>query len=179
MTSIDKEIINAIEQNVESGFRLLMSEYKEIVYWHIRRIVISHTDAQDATQETFIRVFRSLNQFSGNSSMKTWIYKIATNEALRILDKHKKEMLSLDATTPIANTIKADEYVNYNDLECVKLQKAISLLPTKQQITFNLRYYDEMEYDDIAKIIDTSSASAKANYHFAKEKIVHYMNSNN
>ncbi|MGL5683947.1 MAG: RNA polymerase sigma factor [Marinifilaceae bacterium] len=179
MSTTDKEIINAIKHNLEQGFRLLMSKYKEAIYWHIRRIVISHIDAQDATQEAFIRIFRALNQFNSNSSIKTWIYKIATNEALRILSKYKEPIVSLDCTTLVINNIKADEYVDYSDLEGIKLQKAISLLPTKQQITFNLRYYDEMEYDEIAKITDTSSASAKANYHFAKEKIVHYMNSNN
>ena len=179
MISNDKEIINAIEQNMESGYRLLMSKYKNVVYWHIRRIVVSHNDAQDATQGTIIRVFRSLNQCQGTSSLTTWIYKIATNEALRILSKNKEEMLSLDSTIPLANNIEADEYIDYNDLEGVKLQKAISLLPAKQQITFNLRYYDDMEYEEIGKIIDSSAASAKANYHLAKEKIVKYMNSNN
>ena len=111
--------------------------------------------------------------------MKTWIYKNATNGDPRILSKYKNNVSSLESASLLTNNMQADEYVNYNDLDGVRLQKAISLLPSKQRITFNLRYYDELAYDEIAKITDTSSASAKANYHLAKEKIVKYMNSNN
>ena len=107
----DIKIINTINQNPEKGFFLLMSEYKEKIYWHIRRIVVSHCDAQDVTQETFIRVFRSIKQFNGNSSLKTWIYKIATHEAIRLLDKNKKESLLLELPISQMENIIADEYV--------------------------------------------------------------------
>lgn len=165
-----------MKENSESGFRLLMAKYKEPVYWHIRRLVISHTDAQDVAQETFIRVFRSFSQFRGESSFTAWIYRIATNEALRLLNSHKEERCSLDGAD--ITTLMADDYVDYTDLEAVKLQKAILSLPAKQQVTFNLRYYDELEYDEIAEITDSTTTSAKANYHTAKDKIVKYMNSN-
>lgn len=172
----DNNIISAIKENPESGFRLLMAKYKEPVYWHIRRLVVSHFDAQDVVQETFVRVFRSFNQFRGESSFAAWIYRIATNEALRLLNCHKEERCSLDGAD-ISN-LTADNYVDYTDLEAVKLQKAILSLPTKQQVTFNLRYYDELGYEEIAVITDSTTASAKANYHTAKDKIVKYMNSN-
>ena len=158
----DNQIIPAIRENAERGFRLLMAEYKEPVYWHIRRLVVSHADAQDATQETFVRIFR-----------------IATNEALRLLGRNQgKTTLSLDETAPALLTIKADNYMDYSDVEAVKLQKAILALPAKQQLAFNLRYYDDLSYKEIAAITDSTEATVKANYHFAKEKIIKYMNSN-
>lgn len=164
------------EGDQENGFRLLMAKYKKPVYWHIRRLVVSHSDAQDAAQETFVRVFRSFGRFRSKSSFSAWIYRIATNEALRLLDRRKKERCPLDGAD--TSTLAADDPVDYTDLEAVRLQKAILSLPTKQQVTFNLRYYDELEYDEIAAITDSTATGAKANYHTAKDKIVQYMNSN-
>lgn len=173
----DAELINAIRRDSESGFRILMKEKWEAVYWHIRRLVTHHSDAQDATQETFIRVFRSINNFKGDSSLNVWIYRIATNEALRLIGKRHENIISLeDNESSEARTIADEEYVNYTDIEAVKLQNAILSLPTKQQLTFNLRYYDELEYEEIASIIGSTPSSVKASYHIAKEKIVKYMN---
>ncbi len=120
----DTDIVSALKENAKNGFRLLMAKYKEAVYWHIRRLVVLHDDAQDATQETFVRVFRSFLQFKGECSLGTWIYRIATNEALRILERRREEQLSLEAPEAGANTLMADDYVDYGDLEAVKLQKA-------------------------------------------------------
>ena len=173
----DKEIVSALRENVEQGFRLLMTSYEEAIYWHIRRLVVSHDDAQDATQETFVRVFRSIEKFKGDSSLSTWIYRIATNEALRLIGQRKANQTSIDNNKAEANAIEADKYVDYNDLEAVKLQKAIQALPTKQQLAFNLRYYDELSFKEIAEISDSTAANMKANYHIAKEKIIKYMNS--
>lgn len=173
----DVEIINAMRRDPENGFRILMKDKWESVYWHIRRLVIHHTDAQDATQETFIRIFRSFDKFKGDSSLKVWIYRIATNETLRLIGKRRKNMISIDDDEiPEIRLIADEEYVNYTDVEAVKLQNAILSLPTKQQLTFNMRYYDELEYDDIARIIGSTPSSVKANYHIAKEKIIKYMN---
>lgn len=172
----DTDIVSALKENAENGFRLLMAKYKEAVYWHIRRLVVSHDDAQDAAQETFVRVFRSIRQFKGECSFCAWIYRIATNEALRVLERRRDERLSLDDPEAGVSDLIADEYVDYNDLEAVKLQKAILSLPTKQQLAFNLRYYDELEYDEIAAITGSTAANVKANYHLAKEKIIKYMN---
>ena len=175
----DKEIIQAIRDNPEKGFRMLMAKYKEAVYWHIRRLVASHDDAQDATQETFVRIFRSFSQHRDDSSFKAWIYRIATNEALRLIGSLRNEgQLSLEQAEANISRLPADEYVDYSDLESVKLQRAIRSLPTKQQLVFNLRYYDELGYEEIAEIAACTAQSAKANYHIAKEKIIQYMNVN-
>lgn len=171
----DKTIIVAMNEHPENGFRLLMNKYKKVIYWHIRRIVVEHEDAQDAVQETFIRVFRSFNTFKSKDSFRAWIYKIATNEALRLLSRRKEGQLSLDSSEMYANSIMSANYVDYTDLESVKLQKAILSLPTKQQLAFNLRYYDELNYNEIAQITDSTIANVKANYHNAKNKIVEYM----
>ena len=175
----DNQIIPLIRENAEKGFRLLMAKYKEPVYWHIRRLVASHDDAQDATQDTFLRIFRSLSQYSGEGSFKAWIFRIATNEALRLLGRNQgKTTLSLDETPLAALTIKADDYFVYGNAEAIRLQEAITALPAKQQLAFNLRYYDELSYREIAAVTDSTEATVKANYHFAKEKIIKYMNSN-
>jgi RNA polymerase sigma-70 factor (ECF subfamily) len=175
----DNHILPAIRENAEKGFRLLMAEYREPVYWHIRRLVVSHADAQDATQEAFIRIFRCIDQYSGEGTFRAWIFRIATNEALRLLGRnHGKTTLSLDDTVAATLTMKADDYFDYSDVEAVRLQKAITALPAKQQLAFNLRYYDDLSYREIAAITDSTEATVKANYHFAKEKIIKYMNSN-
>ena len=176
MTGEDKDILSILQRNSEKGFRLLMGKYQEPIYWHIRRLVVSHDDAQDATQETFVRVFRNLGQVKKKDSFAAWIYRIATNEAFRILDARKAETMDLDASQENIKSLMADEYVDYSDLETVRLQEAILSLPPKQQLPFNLRYYDELGYEDIAGIIGATAASAKANYHIAKEKIIEYMN---
>lgn len=173
----DKDIILAMKENPDKGFRLLMVAYKEPVYWHIRRLVVEHADAQDAAQETFVRIFRSWEQFDESGSLSAWIFRIATNEALRILSRRHEEQFSLDSDITVACGVPADAYVDYSDLESVKLQNAILSLPTKQQVVFNLRYYDELSYDEIAQIVDSTASAAKANYHIAKDKIVQYMDS--
>ena len=173
----DKDIINAVRRDSQNGFRILMKEKWEPVYWHIRRLVIHHADAQDATQETFIRLFRSFNKFRGESSLKVWIYRIATNEALRVIGKRRNDVISIDDdNVSDVRMIADEEYVNYADVEAVKLQNAILSLPPKQQLAFNMRYYDELEYDEIASIIGSTPSSVKASYHIAKEKIIKYMN---
>lgn len=173
----DEAIVKQLGENREEGFRWLMRKYEEQVYWHVRRLVVAHQDAQDAVQETFIRVFRSIDSFKGQSSLSSWIYRIATNEALRIIDRRKQDQLTIDEDEGEAGRIAADEYVDYDDVVAVELQKAILSLPRKQQLAFNLRYYDEMTYEQIAEITDSTPANVKANYHVAKEKIVNYMNS--
>lgn len=168
-----------MKENPKTGFSLLMASYMKPVYWHIRRLVVAHVDAQDVMQETFVRVFRSFSQYDESQPLTAWIFRIATNEALRLLGKRKGEMqLSLEEASDDLFNLKADEYVDYSDAEAVKLQKAILALPAKQQIAFNLRYYDEMSYDDIALITGSTAANVKANYHNAKEKIVNYLKTN-
>ena len=158
---------------------MLLQRYQQPVYWHVRRMVVAHDDAEDATQETFLRVFRSFAQYDEHLSLAAWIFRIATNEALRILGKPKGEaQVSLDEASDDLFDLKADDYVDYSHAEAVKLQKAILSLPAKQQIAFNLRYYDDMSYDDITLVTGSTAANVKANYHIAKEKIVNYLKTN-
>ena len=175
----DSDIIKAIQTKPEHGFRLLLQRYQQPVYWHVRRMVVAHADAEDATQETFLRVFRSFAQYDETLSLVAWIFRIATNEALRLLGKRKGEtQLSLDEASDDLFNLKADEFVDYSNAEAVKLQKAILSLPAKQQIAFNLRYYDDLSYEEIALVTGSTAANVKANYHIAKEKIVNYLKTN-
>ena len=178
MTIEDKDIIRAVREKSERGFRLLMQKYRQPIYWHIRRLVVSHDDAQDATQEAFIRIFRSFDKFRDDNSFRGWIFRIATNEALRLIDSRKQEQVSLDEDENGASRIMADNYVDYSNVEAVKLQKAILSLPAKQQAAFNLRYYDELSYEEIAEATGSTASAVKMNFHIAKEKIIKYMNSN-
>ena len=155
-------------RDMQEGFRMLVARYKQPLYWHIRRMVVSHSDAEDALQEAFIRIFRAFDRKGEVSSLRAWIFRIATNEALRLIEKRRENSIPIEK---VFDT-KADSYIDYSDLEAIKLQKAILALPPKQQLVFNLRYYDEMDYDEIALIAETTPTSAKASYYVAKEKIV-------
>ena len=178
MSINDNAIIDTLKESPERGFRMLMMKYQEPRYWHIRRLVVSHDDAQDAAQETFVRIYRSFDQYRGDCSFRSWIYRIATNEALRIISKRRQEVVSLESAATGVNLIQGDNYIDFDDKVAVKLQKAILTLPPKQQLAFNLRYYDELSFEEIARIADSTPTSIKASYHVAKEKIVKYMNSN-
>ena len=178
MRADDKDIVETLKACPENGFRMLMAKYQEAVYWHIRRLVVSHDDAQDASQETFVRIYRSFDQYRGDSSLRCWIYRIATNEALRIIGKRRQEVVSMEAETTGVALLAADNYIDYGDKVAVKLQKAILSLPPKQQLAFNMRYYDELGFDEIARVADSTPTSIKSCYHVAKEKIIKYMNSN-
>lgn len=163
----------------ERGFRLLVEKFQSPVYWHIRRMVVSHEDAEDVSQETFIRIFRHMEDFRNESSLQTWIYRIATNECLRLLNRRKEELVSSEEVqADLMNKLMASEYVDYDNAMEVKFQQAILRLPEKQRLVFNLRYYDELKYEEISRITDTKVDTLKANYHFAKEKIKEYMINN-
>lgn len=163
----------------ERGFRLLVEKFQSPVYWHIRRMVVSHEDAEDVSQETFIRIFRHMEDFRNESSLQTWIYRIATNECLRLLNRRKEELVSSEEVqADLMNKLMASEYVDYDNAMEVKFQQAILRLPEKQRLVFNLRYYDELKYEEISQITDTKVDTLKANYHFAKEKIKEYMINN-
>lgn len=174
----DNDIYTSMRRNPESGIRMVMQKYGEPVYWHARRLLVSHDDAQDAVQETFIKVYRSFHSLKEAKAFRSWIYRIATNEALRIIERNKTPRLLTESIDDSATDIAAADYTDYTDLEAVKLQKAILSLPPKQQATFNMRYYDEMEYQQIAEAMETTVSTVKVNYHLAKEKIIRYMNSN-
>ena len=177
---INEDIIReTCRTDLEQGFRLLVEKFKSPMYWHIRRMVVSHEDAEDVLQETFIKIFRYLDDFRYECSFSTWLYRIATNECLRLLDKRKDHIVSSEEMqTDLMEKLMASEYVDYDDAMEVKFQKAILTLPEKQRLVFNLRYYDELKYEEISKITDTKVETLKANYHFAKERIKKYMINN-
>lgn len=152
---------------MEAGFRLLMSTYQEKLYAHIRRMVLSHDDTDDVLQNTFIKSYRALNNFQEKSSLYTWLYRIATNEALTFLESKKRNtVVSMDnVQVRASHDIPSDEQI----LE--KLRLALDTLPAKQKLVFNMRYYDEMPYEQMSQILDTSVGALKASYHHALKKI--------
>ena len=172
----DEQLLELIQLDKESGFRSLMHQYQEQTYWHIRRMVTTHEDADDVVQNTFIKVFKNIDKFKGNSKLYTWIYRIATNESITYLKNRKKRQSESidDEEYSIENTLVADDYFDGNNAQLV-LQKAIIALPEKQKAVFNLRYYEEMPYNDISEILDTSVGALKASYHHAVKKIEEFI----
>lgn len=160
----------------EQSFNTIVKKYQEKIYWHIRRLLITHEDTNDALQNCLIKIWKGLDGFREDSQLYTWLYRIATNEALTFIEQQKrKATISLDNEeyTKI-NYIKADQYFDADKLEW-KLQLAIQKLPEKQRIVFNLRYYDEMPYEEMSKILETSQGALKASYHHAVKKIEEYI----
>jgi len=163
----------------EKAFRELITLYKERLYWHIRKIVISHDDTDDVLQNTFIKVFRSIDKFKGDSKLFSWMYRIATNEAITHINKNNKRLQinNEEVQTKAVNNLKADVYFDGNDIQ-LKLQKAIATLPQKQQIVFNMKYFDDLKYKDMSNILETSEGALKASYHIAVKKIETYLTKN-
>ena len=158
---------------------MIVEKFRSPMYWHIRRMVISHEDAEDVLQETFIRIFRAMDDFRQESSLTTWVYRIATNECIRFLNRRKEQAVSTEEVQEeLMGKLMASEYVDYDNAMEVKFQQAILSLPEKQRLVFNLRYYDELKYEEISRITDTKVETLKSNYHFAKEKIKEYMTNN-
>ncbi|MDY0154968.1 MAG: sigma-70 family RNA polymerase sigma factor [Prevotella sp.] len=168
----DETIYRIIKSDREGGFRILLDTYQKPVYYFIRRMVVVHEDAQDVMQETFVKIFLGLNGFRGDSALSTWIYRIATNESLRFLNKKGIKLVSADNVhDELIDSLRASDYIDYEDKMAVKFQEVILHLSDKQRVIFNLRYYDEMDYDQISKITDTKVATLKVTYHYIKEKI--------
>ncbi len=160
----------------EKAFKNIVEKYQERLYWHIRRILVDHEDTNDVLQNTFIKAWKNLEKFRGESSLYTWLYRIGTNESLTFLEVKKRKTQhnlsnhEIDFTT----LVRADKDFDFKKLEW-KLQMAIQSLPEKQKIVFCMRYYDEVNYDEMAKILDTSAGALKASYHHAAKKIEEYL----
>ena len=156
----------------ELAFKAIVESYSERLYWHVRRLLCSHEDTNDLLQDIFIKIWTAMPSFRGDSQLYTWLYRIATNETLNRLRKLRREnAISLDAVGEIlATRIDEDPYFNGTALQR-ELHKAIQKLPEKQRLVFNLRYFDEMKYEDIAEITGTSTGALKASYHHAYNKI--------
>lgn len=172
--NIDDKILRLISkpQTSESGFRLLMNEYQERLYYHIRKMVVHHDDANDVLQNCLIKVYRNIHNFEGKSKLYTWLYRIATNETITFINKKKrKSTASIDEEeSHLSNSLKADQYFEGDQIQA-HLQKALQKLPEKQRIVFNLRYFEEMGYKEMSEILGTSVGALKASYHHAVKKI--------
>jgi RNA polymerase sigma-70 factor (ECF subfamily) len=164
------------ERNRDYAFNLLVTRYRQRLYQHIRRMVIEHEDANDVLQNVLIRVWNGLEKFREDSQLYTWLYRVATNECLTYLEQQKKRSsVSLsDVETGLENKIKSDKHFDGNKVEW-KLQLAIQQLPEKQRVVFGLRYYDEMPYEEMSRVLETSEGALKASYHHAVKKIEDYM----
>ena len=162
----------------EKAFGELMKLYKERLYWHIRKIVISHDDADDVLQNTFIKIFRSIDKFKGDSKLFSWMYRIATNESITHINKNAKRLKisNEELQNNTINNLTADVYFEGDAIQ-LKLQEAIATLPQKQQLVFNMKYFDDMKYKDISEILETSEGALKASYHIAVKKIESFLTS--
>ena len=174
----DKELLFQFKNEAtrEAAFTRIIKKYQEKLYWHIRRMVIEHEDANDVLQNMFIKVWKNLENFREDSQLYTWLYRIATNESLTFLQQQKKRSsISIDdEESPLTNKIKSDDHFDANKLEW-KLQLAIQKLPEKQRAVFNLRYYEEMPYEEMSRVLETSEGALKASYHHAVKKIEEYI----
>lgn len=160
----------------QAAFSELVKEYSESLYWQIRKIVLSHDDANDVLQNTFIKVWTSIDNFRGDSKLSTWLYRIAVNEAITFLNKQRaSNNISMDdADTFLLSRLESDDYFDGDEAQ-LQLQKAILILPEKQRIVFNMRYFDEMKYEDMSDILETSVGALKASYHHAVKKIEEFL----
>ena len=163
----------------EEAFGLLLKKYQQKIYWHIRRMVINHDDADDLVQDVFIKVWRNLENFKNNSQLYTWLYRIATNECLTFLNKKKQQNnIPLDEINyELADSLTASSYFNGNQAQ-LKLQQALLTLPEKQRLVFNMKYFDELKYEEMSDILGTSVGALKASFHLAVKKIEGFLLNN-
>ncbi len=180
MTEVsEKEILNLIrfKKSKERGFNLLVRKYQNKVYFLIRRIVIRHDIADDLTQEVFIKIWRKIHIFKGNSKLFTWIYRIAVNEALAYLKREQKhEITELEITNEYPGSTLYEDPLFTGDEIYKKLLQAMTTLPPQQKLIFNMRYFDEMKYEEISDVLNLSTGALKASYHHAVKKIEKYIN---
>ena len=178
MNWTDEDIIEKIKdkKTVDYGFNLLMDKYQGKVYWVIRRMVIDHESSDDIAQETFVKVWKNLDKFKGESKLYTWIYRIATNEALTHLRKKKRRFFLPigDVENELRSTLEADTYYGGDEIQ-LKRQKAILTLPEKQRLVFNMKYFEELKFREIAEVLEVTVGSLKAQYHHAVKKIEKYL----
>ena len=170
-------LINPKTQNI--AFKQLVQQYQKPLYFHIRNIVLNHDDTDDVLQNTFIKVFSNIKNFKGESKLYSWIYRIATNESLTFIEQRaKKQGISNEEVQQKAiMNLESDVYFEGNEIQ-LKLQKAIAILPEKQQLVFKMKYFEEIKYENMSEILDTSVGALKASYHHAVKKIEEYLKTN-
>ena len=177
----EKELVSALQSDSEreNAFRELVSQYKERLYWHIRKIVLDHDDTDDVLQNTFVKIFKNIQRFKGDSKLFTWMYRIATNEAITFINKKAKyQNVTIEAVKDqLISKLESDVYFE-GDVIQLQLQKAITTLPQKQQLVFNMKYFENHTYENLSEILDTSVGGLKSSYHIAVKKITAYLKSN-
>lgn len=178
VSEFDKELLEKFRQEDTRhyAFNLLVREYQKRMYWHIRKILIDHDDTNDVLQNVFVKVWRNLDGFKGESQLYTWLYRIATNESITFLNQKKKRAgVPLDeASSFLGTSLQSDSLFKGDEIQA-KLQKAILTLPDKQRIVFNMKYFDNIKYEEMSKILETSVGALKASYHHAVKKIERYL----
>ena len=172
----ETELLLLLKKDVNSGFRHLLKLYSQVIYWHVRKIVYNHADADYITQNVFIKVFQNLDSFKRNSSLKTWIYKIATNESINFLNSaaQKKNIRNEELVMQLSSHLKDDNFFNGDEIQ-FKLQQAIAKLPEKQRIVFNMKYFDNIKYEEMSEILETSVGALKSSYHHASKKVEQFL----
>jgi RNA polymerase sigma factor (sigma-70 family) len=179
MHKSDQEIISDLRkgENQNLAFQMLVEKYQERLYWHIRKIVLDHDDTDDVLQNTFVKVWKNVDNFREESSLFTWLYRIATNESLTFINsKKRRSLLPLNEVSDfLMENLEADPYFEGDEIQ-KKLQKAILGLPEKQRIVFNMKYFDDMKYNDMSEILNTSVGALKASFHHAVKKIEDFLN---
>ncbi len=177
----EKELVSALQSasQKENAFRTLVSQYKERLYWHIRKIVLNHDDTDDVLQNTFIKIFKNIHRFKGDSKLFTWMYRIATNEAITFINKKAKQKnVTIEVVKDqLISKLESDVYFEGDAIQ-LQLQKAIATLPQKQQLVFNMKYFENHTYENLSEILDTSVGGLKSSYHIAVKKITAYIKSN-
>lgn len=175
---VEEKLVQELKTKNTQGqaFEVLVSTYKERLYWQIRGIVLNHDDADDVLQNTFIKIYRNIEGFKGDSQLFSWMYRIATNEALSFIKQRAKiqGITNVDYMDKIVSNLRSDVYFEGDEIQ-LKLQKAITTLPEKQKLVFNMKYFQELKYEEISKILDTSVGGLKASYHLAVKKLEQYL----
>jgi RNA polymerase sigma-70 factor (ECF subfamily) len=174
----EETLVKELQQKATQAkaFRLLVDIYKQRLYWHIRRILLNHDDTDDVLQNTFIKIFRGIEGFKGDSKLYSWMYRIATNEALQFLKNKSRKLGVTDGEIQerMTENLRADVYFEGDEIQ-LQLQRAIAKLPEKQKLVFNMKYFEGMKYEDISEILDTSVGALKASYHLAVKKIESFL----
>lgn len=177
----EKELVIALKSQNESerAFRVLVNLYKERLYWHIRKIVLNHEDTDDILQNTFIKIYKNIHKFEEKSKLYTWMYRIATNESITFLNKKakKKKITMEEVKDQLIENLESDIYFEGNQIQ-ILFQKAINTLPQKQQLVFNMKYFEDHTYENLSEILETSVGGLKSSYHIAVKKITAYIKLN-
>lgn len=173
----EEDIIERLHDEAQrsKAFEDIVVQYGQTLYWQIRRIVVFHDDADDVLQNTFVKAWTSINSFRGDSKLSTWLYKIALNESLTFLNRNKKNQQVESGVETLSEILESDPFFDGDEVQAM-LQEAIALLPNKQRIVFNLKYFDGMKYEDMSELLGTSVGALKASYHHAVKKIEEYFN---